>query len=515
MNDHSILQKSRQAAPVKILFMALLLISLGRTTTQAVTFTKGDVLVSVACGKVNWYQNDGTFVGTLDTLTGSTPGLPETSGSTFDSAGNFYVTVFQAGLVSKFDNSGTLLGTFGGGYNTHPESILIDAAGNFYVGQADGSRDILKFDSAGNPLASFNVATEARGSDWIDLAADQCTMFYTSEGAGIARFDVCSNTQLPYFVLPIPFDPDVPPPYGLPGSHAFALRLLPSGGLIVADSEAIYRLDAASNIIQTYGAGGERWFALSLDPDGTSFWSAGIFTGNVYKFDIASGAVLVTFNDTHCSSTGGLSVFGEIKVSNPCIVSCPPNTTVYNDPGQCAAVVNYTAPTISGSGCGTVTCTPSSGAVFPVGTTTVNCSEPGPFGAKCTFTVTVTIGHKCPLTQGYWKSHPGVWPVSSLTVGGITYNNAQLLAILNTSTTTDASLILARQLIPAMLNTANNGSDPTLMCSAVATAQSLLSGCNIPCKVKPSSALGTQMITVAGVLDKYNNGLMTRGCIPR
>jgi hypothetical protein len=25
--------------------------------------------------------------------------------------------------------------------------------------------------------------TEDRGIDWIDLAADQCTLFYTSEGA--------------------------------------------------------------------------------------------------------------------------------------------------------------------------------------------------------------------------------------------------------------------------------------------------------------------------------------------
>ncbi|MDX1670055.1 MAG: hypothetical protein R3194_11600, partial [Limnobacter sp.] len=38
--------------------------------------------------------------------------------------------------------------------------------------------------------SQFDVATDDRGSDWIDLAADQCTMYYTSEGTLVKRFDV-------------------------------------------------------------------------------------------------------------------------------------------------------------------------------------------------------------------------------------------------------------------------------------------------------------------------------------
>src|SRR5262249_24358302 len=38
--------------------------------------------------------------------------------------------------------------------------------------------------------------------------------------------------------------------------------------------------------------------------------------------------------------------------------------------GQCGAVVNYPAPTFTGT-CGVVTSTPPSGSLFPVGTTTV------------------------------------------------------------------------------------------------------------------------------------------------
>jgi subtilisin-like proprotein convertase family protein len=69
-----------------------------------------------------------------------------------------------------------------------------------------------------------------------------------------------------------------------------------------------------------------------------------------------------------------------------CMVTCPANVTQSNDADQCGAVVNYPPPTTTGP-CGAVTCSPPSGSFFPVGTTTVTCSEPTP--TSCTFTVTV------------------------------------------------------------------------------------------------------------------------------
>ena len=67
-------------------------------------------------------------------------------------------------------------GTFGSGYSADPESIVFDAAGNAYIGQADGERDILKISPKGNLLASLDVNTGPRGSDWVELSADQCTV---------------------------------------------------------------------------------------------------------------------------------------------------------------------------------------------------------------------------------------------------------------------------------------------------------------------------------------------------
>ena len=178
---------------------------------HATTFQVGDVFVATdQGGTVQWREPDGTLHATLTTQPSTF-----TTGMAFDSSDNLYVTGFDGNVVSVLDNAGALTGSFGSGYNSNPESILFDAAGNAYVGQALGTRDILKFDSAGNPLASFNVATTVVGSDWIDLAADQCTMFYTSEGTEVKRFDVCTNTQLADFA----------PPGTLHG-NAFALRLL-------------------------------------------------------------------------------------------------------------------------------------------------------------------------------------------------------------------------------------------------------------------------------------------------
>jgi hypothetical protein len=69
-----------------------------------------------------------------------------------------------------------------------------------------------------------------------------------------------------------------------------------------------------------------------------------------------------------------------------CVITCPANISVSNDPNQCGAVVNYPAPTTTGT-CGTITCSPASGSFFPVGTTTITCTTT--VGPICTFTVTV------------------------------------------------------------------------------------------------------------------------------
>ncbi|MFN0110263.1 MAG: HYR domain-containing protein, partial [Blastocatellia bacterium] len=78
-----------------------------------------------------------------------------------------------------------------------------------------------------------------------------------------------------------------------------------------------------------------------------------------------------------------------------CTLTCPANITINTDPGQCSAVVTYSAPTTSGS-CGTVTCTPASGATYQKGTTTVTCTSS--ITGSCSFTVTVNDNQPPALT---------------------------------------------------------------------------------------------------------------------
>lgn len=290
-----------------VLLASLVSVLAGPRAGLSQTFSNGDVFVAVGNASVQWRRGDGALV---KTLVAPIVGNVEDDGMAFDSAGNLYVTMgFEGNAVAVFDNGGNFINTFGSGYDGHPESIVVDSSGNVYVGQPDGSHLILKFDLTGTPLQQFSVNTETRGSDWLDLASDLCTMFYTSEGKHVKKFDVCANQQLPDLNTT-----------ALPGTVAYAHRLLSNGDTLVADTEQIVRLDDTGAVVQTYTVPGNVFFfALNIDPDGKSFWSADRTTGNVFKFDIASGNILLQFNATSSlasnSVVGGITVKGEITAS--------------------------------------------------------------------------------------------------------------------------------------------------------------------------------------------------------
>jgi hypothetical protein len=273
----------------------------GGEALAAVPFQVGDVFAGVGTGKIKHFSPTGTLLETLDTTTGSS----EDTGMCFDAAGNLYATDFSISKMSKFDKNGNLVAAnFGSGFNADPESCIVDASQNIYVGQADGSHQVLKFNTSGASLGSFAPATQDRGTDWIDLASDQCTIFYTSEGSSVKRFNVCTNTQLPDFAT------------GLSGP-CYALRIRPNGEVLVACSSQAYRLNSNGSVNQTYQIADGTLFALNLDPDGTHFWTAGLNSGNVYKVEIATGAGTAAplFNADVLTTLAGLAVFGEPTAS--------------------------------------------------------------------------------------------------------------------------------------------------------------------------------------------------------
>jgi hypothetical protein len=124
----------------------------------------------------------------------------------------------------------------------------------------------------------------------------------------------------------------------------------------------------------------------------------------------------------------------------------------------------------------------------------------------------------CPLTQGFWKNNTSAWALTSLTLGTTTYTAAQAEAILQTPVgsglSADASLILADQLIAALLNIAAGAVEPSLVASTIADADAALGAGPIPENISPATALGQRMVNDAVVLNNYNNATLPGTCGP-
>jgi hypothetical protein len=372
---------------------AALLLSLAMASSayaDGVPFAKGDVLANVGgsmvtgFGEIRHFTNTGTLVDTLNTTVTTTEG----DGMCFDGSGNLYATEgFGGNTVSKFDSGGNLLlANFGSGYNADPESCVVDQAGDVYVGQPDGSHNVLKFNSAGTLLASYAPMIQDRGTDWIDLASDQCTLHYTSEGSSILQFNVCTNTQRPDFAD------------NLPGGTCYGHRILPDGGELVACSSQIDRVNASGAVTQTYTLPGTSLlFAVNLDPDGTTFWTADYFTGQIFRINIATGSVVTTFTSPPNTVMGGLAVVGELTAAIDAPISSAGVGTInpiegkafttavatVTDPDTSATASEYSASINWGDGSTSVGTISGTGGKFTV-TGTHTYAEEG------THTVTVT-----------------------------------------------------------------------------------------------------------------------------
>jgi hypothetical protein len=334
------------------------------------TFKSGDVFLSVGGGVVYVYRlNEETGSYELQPQTLSTGQFSfRTTGSAFDKAGRFYVTLFnnqgegpafQSGPVYRFQRDFDLFAghepvaveTFG----TSPESIAFDAAGNMFVGhrhRATPARPcfppppgviprgdvITKIAPDGTCLAAYDVEHEGlarplvpvprpddpsdpagdsldpQGADWIDLSGDQRTLFYTSAGRRIMRFDTFANVQLADFANLSDID--------VSHGQLFALRLLGNGNVLVADNVNIKLLNPAGVVIKTYDldvadgfASHDNWFSLNLDPDGESFWSGDGRTGLIHKFNIQTGQRLASFPpvaEGYADTLFGVAIFDEI-----------------------------------------------------------------------------------------------------------------------------------------------------------------------------------------------------------
>jgi hypothetical protein len=248
----------------------------------AADWEDGDVFVGLSTGTYNVYDNSGTL---QETIVQGGGGFAVNCA--FDRAGVLHTTAFATDEVVRFLNPHphTRLADVVAG--NQPESIVFARDGSYYVGHQATGVSLRRFTGAGTPAGTFSPAGPA---SLIDLSADQRTMFYVSRVPGAApprirRFDVRTNANLPDFA-------------NLGGADRTIadFKLLPpgdgSGGAIVAQTRSIKMVDGSGRVVREYDRTGEdTWFGVALDPDGKSFWAQTTSPGNVYRFDIATGAV--------------------------------------------------------------------------------------------------------------------------------------------------------------------------------------------------------------------------------
>ncbi len=115
-------------------------------------------------------------------------------------------------------------------------------------------------------------------------------------------------------------------------------------------------------------------------------------------------------------------------------------------------------------------------------------------------------------TPGFWKNHPDAWPVSSITIGGISYPKATAIMWLG-KVGKDKTTTIFASLVSAKLNQLMGNEDSCIAGSmgAVVTADAWLAAHPVGSNVLASSAYWQQIEPTHQTLDAYNNGLL---CAP-
>ena len=118
-------------------------------------------------------------------------------------------------------------------------------------------------------------------------------------------------------------------------------------------------------------------------------------------------------------------------------------------------------------------------------------------------------GSSCTYSQGYWRNHPDAWPVTSLSLGTVTYQAAELMAILDDPARGNGLVILVHQLIAAKLNIAN-GADPSAVQQAITNADNMI-GVLVTPPIGDGYLPPAQTGDLTETLTEYNEGTIGPG----
>lgn len=365
---------------------------------QGIAIDSSDNVYVVDTGndRIQKFDTSGTFITKWGT-TGSGDGqFSAPQAIAIDGAGTVYVVDTGNNRIEKFSNTGTFIescGTLGSGDGqfTTPEGIAADASGNYYVVDTADDR-VEKFGTAASPVANAGAdqiveCAGAATSVTLDGSASTpgsgtINSYSWSEGASAL------GTGSPLTVALSS------------GSHTITLTVTDTGGGSATDSLVVNVVDTTAPVIHLNGAN-----PLTVECH-TSFADPGATATDTCAGSVpvnASGTVDPntpnTYTITYTASDGFNSASATrtviVEDTTPPVISCPADIVVTLPPNSNATsmVVNYPAVTAADSCSSTVSVTssPASGSVFPVGTTTVNATATDGSGhtSSCSFHVTV------------------------------------------------------------------------------------------------------------------------------
>jgi hypothetical protein len=146
--------------------------------------------------------------------------------------------------------------------------------------------------------------------------------------------------------------------------------------------------------------------------------------------------------------------------------------------------------------------------VFRASVPLASSGDPG-VSSMITCATLPCVESPCTYTQGYWRTHPDAWPVTSLILGTVTYQAGELMAILDNPAQGNGLLILAHQLIAAKLNIAN-GADPSAVQQTLIDAENMIGGLVIP-PIGEGYLPPSQTSNLTETLTQYNEGTIGPG----
>jgi hypothetical protein len=204
-----------------------------------------------------------------------------------DSADVKFLAAGGSGRVLGLDRRGsavvevrpdlTTVPVFAGVPGRGAEELVADSAGNLYINTGEFlGEEVIAVRADGTIRARFSLLATS-----IDLAADQCTLFYAMPrdlSDGVRRLNVCTGAPLPDFIA----------------TGGGFVKILPDGGVLTAtpDFSRIARHDAAGALVRTYDILHAR--VLALGRAGTTFFAAQGCDSTVREYDLATGALLRT-----------------------------------------------------------------------------------------------------------------------------------------------------------------------------------------------------------------------------